>query len=77
MHSHLFFKQLYMGCYGLGWDQGKLQDRPGCCYVAHVLNAHALPFIHCHGPGATLLQDNARPHVAGFITPYFVSNCME
>ena len=33
-------------------------------YVADVINAHAFPFIHQHGPGVTLMQDNARPHVA-------------
>ena len=31
-------------------------------YVAEVLKAHALPFYCQHGPGVTLMQDNASRH---------------
>ena len=39
-------------------------------YVADVLNAYALPFTHQHGPGVTLMQDNACPHVARVTTQF-------
>ena len=43
-------------------------------YVADVLNAYALPFICQHGPGVTLMQDNARPHVARVTTQFLQQN---
>ena len=43
-------------------------------YVADVLNAYALPFIRQHGPGVTLMQDNARPHVARVTTQFLQQN---
>ena len=43
-------------------------------YVADVLNIHALPFIRQHGPDVTLMQDNARPHVARVITQFLQQN---
>jgi len=43
-------------------------------YVADVLNAYALPFIRQHGPGVTLMQDNARPHVARVTTQLLQQN---
>ncbi|WAR30890.1 TCB2-like protein, partial [Mya arenaria] len=43
-------------------------------YVADVLNAYALPFIRQHGPGETLMHDNARPHVARATTQFLQQN---
>ena len=43
-------------------------------YVAEVLNAYALPCIRQHSPGVTLMQDNARPHVARFTTQFLQQN---
>jgi len=43
-------------------------------YVADVLNAHDLPFIRQHGPGVTLMQDNARPYVVRITTQFLQQN---
>jgi len=43
-------------------------------YVADELTAHALPLICQHGPGVTLMQDNARPHVARVTTKFLQQN---
>ena len=43
-------------------------------YVADLLNAYALPFIRQLGPGVTLMQDNARPHVARVTTQFLKQN---
>jgi len=42
--------------------------------VADVLNPHDLPSIRQHGPGVTLKQDNARPHVARVTTQLLQQN---
>jgi len=42
--------------------------------VADMLNAYALPFICQHGPGVTLMQDNARPHEARVTTQFLQQN---
>jgi len=39
-----------------------------------VLNAYALPFIRQHGPGVTLMQDNARPRIARVTTQFLQHN---
>jgi len=51
--------------------QGKIDAQS---YVAEVLNAYALPFIRQHSPGVTLMQDNARPHVARVTTQFLQQN---
>ncbi len=43
-------------------------------YIDQVLTPHAVPFIRRHGPGVTLQQDNARPHVARLTTQYLTRN---
>ena len=36
-------------------------------YRDEVVRPHIVPFLQQHGPGLTLQQDNARPHVAGVV----------
>ncbi|XP_052806261.1 putative nuclease HARBI1 [Mya arenaria] len=43
-------------------------------YVVDVLNAYALPSIRQHGPGLTLMHDNARPHVDRVTTQFLQQN---
>jgi hypothetical protein len=39
-------------------------------YIDQVLTPEVIPFFARHGPGLTLQQDNARPHVARITTAH-------
>ena len=43
-------------------------------YINDVLAVEALPFIQLHGPNATLMHDNARPHSAVITRQFFTTN---
>lgn len=42
----------------------------GARYVEEILEEHVMPYMPFIGPGALLMQDNARPHKARCVTDY-------
>ena len=43
-------------------------------YIYDILAVEALPFIQLHGPNATLMHDNTRPHSAAITRQFLATN---